>query len=73
MMAIKTMGTKSEDQIEDEMVEAAILNANNFGKAVDMFHPDYGWILKDGEPTEAGLDFFQEQLEPFQSSLKGHS
>jgi len=61
---------KTQDQIEEEMVEAAIMNAGNFGAAVDMFHPDYGQILKDGKPTEEGLAFFQDNLEQFEINNK---
>lgn len=49
--------------LEDEMIEAMIQNANNFGSAVDAFHPDYGQIIKDGKATEVGIKFFKEQKE----------
>lgn len=62
--------TDQTQEQEDEMIEAAIQNANNMGAATDMFHPDYGWILVDGKPTPEGLDFFQEQLEPYMTLNK---
>ena len=61
---------KTPEQIEEEMIEAAINNAGNFGAAVDMFHPDYGQILKDGKPTEEGLAFFQDNMEQLQINNK---
>lgn len=63
--------TNEELQLEDEMIEANIQNANNFGPAQDMFHPDYGWILVDGVPTPEGLKFFEEKLEPYLTSKHG--
>lgn len=59
---------------EDEMIEAAIMNANNMGQAVDMYHPDYGQILKDGFITEAGVKFFDDRDLIFEKSnrMKGH-
>lgn len=44
-------------------VEVLIDTANNIGNEPDMFHPDYGWIRKDGKTTEAGLEYFRDQLE----------
>lgn len=61
---------KTQQEIEDEIVEASIMNAGNFGAPVDMFHPEYGQILKDSKPTPEGLEFFAEQLEPFLLSTK---
>lgn len=65
--------TTEEQTLEQEeaTIEAAIQNANNFGPAVDMFHPDYGQILKDGQPTPDGLRFFEEKLEPYLTSKQG--
>lgn len=47
-------------------VEDLINNAGDIGQEPDMFHPEYGWIRKDGVLTEEGKDFFQDQLEQFQ-------
>ena len=57
-----------EDEIDWEKV--AEQSANNFGPSPDMHHPDYGWIIKDGKTTEAGIQFFKEQLEPFEVNSK---
>lgn len=47
-----------------EMVErAAIESAANHGAPDDMFHVDYGQILKGGEITEEGIKFFKENYE----------
>jgi len=62
--------SKTPEQIEEEMIEAAIANVGNFGTPLDMFHPDYGQILKDGQPTEKGLEFFQDHLEQFEINSK---
>ena len=34
---------------------------DNFGPAKDLYHPDYGWILKDGELTPEGKKYFDDQ------------
>lgn len=46
--------------------EELINTANNIGNEPDMFHPDYGWIRKDGETTESGLKYFEDQKEKYQ-------
>lgn len=48
---------------EREFEQACIENAKNFGEAQDIYHPDYGWILKDGKPTEAGAQFYLDNKE----------
>lgn len=40
--------------------ELALKSAMNMGAAQDIWHPDYGWILKDGQVTEVGKRFFRE-------------
>lgn len=45
----------------EELAELCIQNANNFGPSPDMWHPQYGWLIKDGETTEAGRNFFEDQ------------
>lgn len=59
------MGKHKElTQEEMETIEqAALLSANNLGATKDMFHPDYGWILKDGKITEIGFKFMEDLQE----------
>ena len=47
-------------------VEELINNAGHIGSAPDMYHPEYGWIRVDGVLTEAGKDYFKDQLEKFE-------
>lgn len=46
-------------------IEDLINKAGDIGSEPDMFHPEYGWIRKDGELTERGKDYFKDQLEKF--------
>lgn len=36
-------------------------HANDLGTPCDMFHPEYGWLIKEGETTEAGIKYFKDQ------------
>ncbi len=47
------------------MIEQLINSAGDIGDSPDMFHPDYGWLRIDGKLTEAGKEYFQDQLEQF--------
>lgn len=50
--------------LTEQVIEAAAMeSAANFGPAERIFHPDYGWILWDGEITEAGKQFAKDHLE----------
>jgi hypothetical protein len=49
------------DFTEEELEEAALRSAMNMGPAQDVWHPDYGWILRDSKITEAGKKFLEEQ------------
>ncbi len=49
---------------DEDFEKAAIENVKNFGEAQDVHHPDFGWILKDGKPTEAGMAFYQSKIVP---------
>lgn len=42
---------------EEELEQLALKSAANFGAAKDIWHPEYGWILLNGEVTPAGVDF----------------
>ena len=53
---------------DDAVIEAAIRNANNFGPTPDMFHPDYGWIFRNNELTDAGVKFFEDQEAKYEQS-----
>ncbi len=46
---------------EEEILEAALKSIDNFGPATDLYHPDYGWILKDGVCTKEGEKFYEDQ------------
>lgn len=48
-----------EEVKEEDLEKSAIANAENMGEAKDLWHPSYGWILKDGKVTEAGMKFFE--------------
>ncbi len=52
-----------EDKLEQDIEAAALKSVKNFGEAKDVFHPDYGWILKDGKPTEVGLKWYKDHFE----------
>lgn len=47
------------------MIEELINTANNIGDTPDMYHPEYGWIRKDGKTTEKGLEYFEDQREKY--------
>lgn len=54
-------------------IETLINTSNDIGSEPDMFHPDYGWIRKDGKTTEEGLNYFGDQLEKLNPNVKvGH-
>lgn len=55
------------DPNDEKLIEAAIMNAGNFGSPLDMWHPDYGWILVDHKLTEAGHRFVEDNQEQFNS------
>ena len=48
---------------EEELEKAMLKSAENFGAAENIWVPDYGWILRDGEPTEEGLRLYKELIE----------
>lgn len=48
-----------DEEKEKELEKSAIANAENMGEAKDLWHPDYGWILRGGKVTEAGMRFFE--------------
>lgn len=49
------------DNLDEDLMDAHLKMVDNFGPAKDMFHPDYGWILKDGKLTPEGEKFYEEQ------------
>lgn len=51
-------------------IETLIDTANDIGNEPDMFHPDYGWIRKDGKTTQEGLDYFEDQLDKLNPRLR---
>jgi len=40
--------------------EVAVKSAENMGAAQDLWHPGYGWLLKDGKITAEGIKFFEK-------------
>ena len=45
---------------EDELEKSAIASAANMGEARDLWHPEHGWLLRDGKLTEIGVKFFEK-------------
>lgn len=54
--------TLAEVLIED-LIKAAELVAMEGGAPQDIFVPAYGWVLRDGEPTEVGLLWYKQEVE----------
>lgn len=46
-----------------ELIDAVKLVQQEGGMPDNMFHPDYGWIIKDGEATEAGARWYSDYIE----------
>jgi hypothetical protein len=46
---------------EEALLEMALKSIDNFGPATDLYHPEYGWILKDGVCTKEGERFYEDQ------------
>ena len=57
------MNKKEKLTIDKEVEEAAIKAVENFGAPKDMYHPDYGWIVRFGKCTEAGELFYKHLQE----------
>jgi hypothetical protein len=57
---------KFEDMTDEEkqtvIEDASVASAKNMGAPKDLFHPNYGWILLDGKPTEAYKEFYKREL-----------
>lgn len=48
----------------DEALIAAAKLVQEEGSAPDnMFHPEYGWLIIDGEGTEAGARWYKDNFE----------
>jgi hypothetical protein len=52
---------KSKKPNLEEIVQSML---DNFGTPENIFHPDYGWVLRNGEITPEGVPYFKE-LEQF--------
>lgn len=50
--------------IEDALIEAMALVSREGGCPQDMFVPGYGQVLKNGEPTDAGLEWYKNEILP---------
>lgn len=51
--------TSGNHNIEDELLKAVEYLQREGGDPQDMWVPDYGWILRNGQPTEAGLEWYK--------------
>lgn len=52
--------TIKKEYTEEEIEEAALKATDNFGPPTDMFHPEYGWIMRDGVTTPEGIEFWED-------------
>ena len=43
----------------EQIEELAIKNAENFGAAKDIFHPELGWLMRNGEMTPAAVELLK--------------
>ena len=50
----------NNNELEQSIVEASSKAIENFGAAEDVFHHEYGWILRDSQITEEGREFFKK-------------
>lgn len=59
---------------DEEIEQAAIDSALNMGPAQDMFHPDFGWIIRNGIITEVGEKFFKyiREIEDYDKITKNN-
>ena len=48
-----------EDISEEEIELAALTSLKNFGAPLDIYHPDYGFILRNGKATENSRKFYE--------------
>lgn len=55
---------------DDELEKAALKNVENFGQAPDFYVDGYGWILKDGQATDAGIQFYLDHKEDIEKNSK---
>lgn len=46
-------------------IDDLINNSNDIGSEPDMFHPNYGWIRIDGQLTEKGVEYFEDEFEKY--------
>lgn len=46
--------------IEECLIEATEFLSKEGGMPENMWHPEYGWLIVNGEPTEAGVLWYQE-------------
>jgi hypothetical protein len=52
-----------DTDLEESLIKAAELVSKEGGAPENVFHPDYGCILIDGKPTDAGLRWYKENYE----------
>ena len=60
-----------KEELDESVVEAAALNAANFGAAETMFVPGYGQIVYKGKLTENGIAFFRDNFPVYADKLNG--
>lgn len=58
------MGKSKKEKSLGERLLAAIemIQKPSSGAPADMWHPKYGWIIKDGEGTKEGAKFYKDCL-----------
>lgn len=47
-------------EIEDAIIEAVRIVTQEGGHPDNIWHPNYGWVLLNGEPTETSEAFYHE-------------
>lgn len=53
----------TDDKIIDALIaSASLIRDSGTGEPQDVFHPLWGWIIKDGEPTVEGKRFYEELM-----------
>lgn len=53
----------TEEEQQKIIEDAATRSAQNMGAPKDMWIVGYGQILKDGKPTESGLQWYEDHKE----------
>jgi hypothetical protein len=49
-------------KITPEMEAAALALVEDCGPVENVWHLDYGWIVRNGDLTEAGIEFYVREI-----------